>query len=161
MSQLSLNSKKSKEIHTCYLNIKGNIIECNNLIIQISNVSTFEAINAPSEPFPLYTILALLIAFAVFSISALLSIIIAAIAIAIICKWYIKNNDLKNHRYLFITLNSNEVIRILFTDSSFLEKVLDCIKEILINPESKQEYHINIQGNTIHGGSAINTMNIQ
>lgn len=161
MSQLNPNSQKSKEIRTSFLTIKGNIIECNNMIIQISNVSSFEAINAPSEPFPLWSIVAILIGLAIFSISALFSIIIIIIAAITIFKWYIKNEESKKHRYLFITLNSCEVIRILFTDLDFLQKVLDCIKEILINPDSRLEYHINIQGNTINGGSAINTMKIQ
>lgn len=155
MPQLNnIGNAKPKEIQTNFLTIKGNIIECNDLLIQMSNVSTFEAINAPTEPFPTWTIILGIISLACLSHFLLVGIIGIAITVYSIFKWYKTNEELKQHRYLIITLNSRDVIRILFTDIKFLQKVLSCIEEILINPESKLTYHINIQGNTISGGSS-------
>lgn len=158
MAPISINQEQTKEIETTSLTIKGNYIVCDNLIIQTSNVSSFEAVNTPHVPFPLWTIVGILIGLCSLSQSPLFGTIILAVSGFCIFTWYSKNAEAKSQKFLYIVLNSNQVIRILFKDLNFLQKVLDCIKEILLNPENIQEYHINIKGNTIHGGSIMDNV---
>lgn len=161
MQAIKLNSEQSKEINTSTLTIKGNIIECNNIIMQLSNVSTFEAVNAPALPFPTWSILLILGGLIMLLPTPLIALLLLGTGIFCIVLWNKRNNELKGQRYLYIVLNSGQIIKILFTSLDFLQKVLNCIQEILTNPDNKQEVHINIKGNTITGGSVINNLSTE
>ena len=146
--------QKEKSIETAQLLIKGNIISCDGMLIQLSNISCISTIALEQLAFPALSIVILLLGFFMLTQKVIVGILLLMVGAAWIYGGYYINNQRKLKKILNIVMNSGNSLQFLFTNQSFLVKVLHVLEQIIINGGvGKQNVVINIHGNTISGNA--------
>lgn len=148
--------KKEKKIITSQLMIVGNIMAWADSALQLSNVSSISTVPLELIPFPLWTLLILLVGIFAFKVSWLPAVAFIAIAIGSILYWHQKNEELKLQRNLLILMNSGITFSFLFRDQQFLEKVFNVLSSIIAEAgKEERQVKININNSTISGNAKV------
>ena len=146
--------EKEKSIETAQLLIKGNIISCDGMLIQLCNISCISTIALEQLAFPALSIVILLFGLFMLTQKVIVGILLLMIGAAWIYGWYYINNQRKLKKILNIVMNSGNSLQFIFTNQSFLVKVLHVLEQIIINGGvGKQNVVINVHGNTITGNA--------
>lgn len=131
-------------------------------MLQLSNISSVSAVALQPVPFPVWTLLVLLLGIFMFSVKVVLAIAMIIIAVFFILLWVKNNSDISKKKKLIIRMNSGKVCSFLYNDKKFLDQVFNVLGAI-ISEAGKEERNIKIDINnsTISGNAKIlNDMNV-
>ena len=156
------DSKKEKVIATDELQIRGHLLRWKDVVIQISNISQISVGSYPTQPFPMWTLVAILIG--LFSIQFNILIGLAGLLLGggVIFMWYQERESKKGYKFLHLRLNSGTVFSFVFEREDFLRKVLDVFANIFEDVEKNvnNSITIDIKNCEVSGnGSVIDTLN--
>lgn len=136
------NQEKEKTMEVGNLYIKGQLLQWEDVIIQISNISLITTANVQPARFPLLSLLILLIGLLLFSSKILIASIVLLIGVAWIALWYQDYSQAKSQKFLRIYLNSGRAFSLLFKNETFLNRVMEIFANIF--EEGNDYSHTNI-----------------
>ena len=151
-----LSKKKERTVETENLLIRGNLLQWEGVIIQISNISLLTTTDYNAPIFPLWTLLLILLGFEILSDVTLLGIVLVLFSSFVIFRWYKNTQIAKKRRYLNVLLNSGHTYSILFHDHVFLANVFNVLSNILddgVSPNTN--YYIDMSNCTIANNSSV------
>ena len=124
--------EKEKSIETEQLLIKGNIMSWEDTMIQLSNVSFIST--SPLEPlkFPRIILLTLIASFVMMKFNAGIGVLLLMVCMGWSYFWYDENQSRDSKKVLKIVMNSGYSLCIIFANQSFLQTVLQVLKQIFI-----------------------------
>ena len=147
---------KEKAIETEELKIQGNVMWWHGTMVQLSNVSCISARGLAVEPFPKYAIVGIFIALVLFSINALVAVILLCAMGIWIYYWYQQKQVAESMTSLNILMNSGNTLQIIIRNKNFLQKVLTVLEKIMIDGGvGTQQIAINIKGCNISGNAKV------
>lgn len=135
----------SKSIETPFLRVRGNCLEIQNTVIQLSNISLLSTTDVTPEKFPIYSIIIILAGIASLAILKIVSVILIAIGGLWIYYWYSSAQKAQEMKRLTIITNSGNAFPIVFDNRQFMEKVVKIMTEIIRDPKHTQNFTINIK----------------
>lgn len=145
----------TQRIETDFLYIEDNMMKWSDTIIQVSNISMVSTANVGSKPFPILSVLVILLGIGLFQLSALLGFLFIAAGVAWEIYWYQQTEKEKGMQLLKISLNSGVQYTILFHSKKFLTEVLNKIAELISKPSSQKSLIINVKDSTFAGNAAV------
>lgn len=153
-----LGNKKDKTVETENLLVRGNQLQWDGVLIQISNISLITTSDMNSPVYPLWAaivgILGLVLVFN--SDTWFLGLLLILVAGAASYLWYTKLKVAQQSKYLNIQLNSGRMYSILFRDEAFLKKVFHVFSNIFDEgPSSEINYHIDMKNCHIDNNSSV------
>lgn len=159
------SNRNDKTVETDSLYIHGHLLKWENVVVQISNISSITASNIPIEKKSQYWLWGALV-IGLLGFTGLMSrdkgLAISLLALSVLCisVWWNKNEeekkDAKKLKCLSIFLNSGSTYSIIFDDESFLQQVLQVFANIFENgAQAGTNYHINLTGCTIDNQSSV------
>lgn len=129
-----LGNSKEKTVITKQLEIQGQLLRWEGVIIQISNIALITTSNVSTPRFPLWTLLfALAGIVAIAEESWLLGLILIAVMGFGVYSWIQDYQCAKTGKFLNLLLNSGDVYSIRFYDKNFLDKVLNVFSNIMVD----------------------------
>lgn len=137
-------SKKEKVVETPGLHIQGNLLRWNDVVIQISNISQISVGRYPTQPFPLWTIAAILIGLIVMKFNVLIGLVGLLLGGGVIFIWYQDRQSKKDYKFLHLHLNSGTRFSLVFEQQKFLNKVLEVFANIFEDVEDNVNNNITI-----------------
>lgn len=147
---------KENSIATERLTIKGNIIMWDRMMIQLSNISSISTKGLSPKPFPIISLLVILIGLILFKMSGVLAVVLVTAGIVWIVWWYNEDQKRREKTNLIIVMNSGSVYVILFNDQNFLQKVLLVLERIIMTGGiGDSNVVINIKDNTFSGNAEL------
>lgn len=156
------SSKKEKVIETSGLQIRGNLLRWNDDIIQISNISQISIGNYPTQPFPMWTVAAILIGLVAMWFNTLVGLLGLLLGGGVIFIWYQERQSQKDYKFLHLRLNSGTCFSFIFEQQDFLRKVLEVFANIFEDVEDNvnNSITIDIKNCTVTGnGKIVETIN--
>lgn len=150
----TLSNGRRKTINTEFLSINGNAMLCNDLLIQISNISLISISPVALSDFPWKFLIVLALGLYLFRTLILAVLIIGAIIILVLYFWHSKNEEYKQQAILTIQLDSGYEWCIRFEDKEFLKHVFDVLKNVIEDDNNKQVY-INIKNSQISDDASV------
>ena len=153
-----LSNKKEKTVETKGLLVRGNQLQWDGVLIQISNISyiTTSDMNAPA--YPIWAVVVGMLGMAAISISDIwfIGLLLILVAMAASYLWYTKLRVAKEYKYLNIQLNSGRMYSILFKDGAFLNKVFRVFSNIFDEGQtSRINYYIDLKNCHIDNNSNV------
>ncbi len=145
----------AQRVKTDFLYIEDNIMKWSDTIIQISNISMVSTANLGSRPFPILSVLLMLIGLAVFRLSVLAGIVFLGAGVVWVIVWYQQVEKEKEMQLLKISLNSGITYTIVFNSKKFLFEVFKRMAELISKPLSQKNLTINVKDSTFSGTSSI------
>ena len=128
-SSLQTN-KKAKQVNTPSFSIVGHLLRWEDTIIQIDNISMISIASFQQTPFPLLSIVLILVGLLLIRYSIFVALLCLAGGGLLIWFWNIDVQKTQNYKYLNIQLNSGRVFSLLFESDMFLKQVLDVFANI-------------------------------
>ena len=128
-SSLQTN-KKAKQVNTPSFSIVGHLLRWEDTIIQIDNISMISIASFQQAPFPLWSIVLILVGLLLIRYSIFVALLCLAGGGLLIWFWNIDVQKTQNYKYLNIQLNSGRVFSLLFESDMFLKQVLDVFANI-------------------------------
>ena len=128
-SSLQTN-KKAKQVNTPSFSIVGHLLRWEDTIIQIDNISMISIASFQQAPFPLWSIVLILVCLLLIRYSIFVALLCLAGGGLLIWFWNIDVQKTQNYKYLNIQLNSGRVFSLLFESDMFLKQVLDVFANI-------------------------------
>ncbi len=157
------NVSKPEEtlFESAVVNLKGNIINCQESFIQISNITQVWTGTLPKKPLPIMTLFICgALGFVCFSLIKL-SVILSIAGLGL---WCVVGIIIYRHNYnptsygLNIELNSGHCYSFLSTDHSFISNVFTVLRNIIQDNNTSNNYLINFGTGTIINESKDVTM---
>ena len=141
---------KMQTIESPNLKIYGNCLKFENYCVQLSNVDFFTTTNISPAPFPMYSLLLILLGVLIAALTeAILFAIILILAGGVwIYFWHKKKEDVKQLRRLTMVTASGNMLSIIFNNSKFLNDVITVLENIIRTPEYIQDVCFNIDAST-------------
>lgn len=155
-------SKKEKVIETDELQVRGHLLRWKDVVIQISNISQISVGNYPTQPFPMWTLVAILIGLFAMQFNVLIGLVGLLLGGGVIFIWYQERESKKGYKFLHLRLNSGTVFSFVFEQENFLRKVLDVFANIFEDVEKNvnNSVTIDIKNCTVtDNGKVIDTVN--
>lgn len=155
-------SKKEKVIETAGLQIQGNLLRWNDVVIQISNISQISVGSYPSQPFPMWTIAAILIGLMFMQFNVFIGLVALLVGGGAIFLWYQERQSKKDYKFLHLHLNSGTHFSLIFEQQQFLRKVLEVFANIFedVDDNVNNNITIDIKNCTVTGnGKIVETIN--
>ncbi len=150
----------AQRVETDYLYIEDNVMKWSDTIIQISNIAMVSTANVGSRPFPLLSVLIILLGIGAFNLSVLLGLLLTGGGVAWVVIWNQETEKEKQMQLLRISLNSGVIYTILFHNKKFLAEVFKRISDLISKPSSQKNLTINVKDSTFAGNSSVvGTMN--
>lgn len=147
---------KKKEIKTEKLRIHKNIIEWENSMLQLHNISHISTNQMELQEFPKWGVILCIVGILVITRSATFGLICFVLAAGIIYNWYSENERLKTETALSIKMNSGNNIVFIFNNKEFLNNVWEVLREIIASGNSKgSDVVINIKDNYLQDNAGI------
>lgn len=141
-----MRTEMGRTIDTDYLKIYGNCLEFKDTSIQLSNVSLFSTADIAPSPFPMFSILVVLVGFFLLEHSTLFAILLIAGG-GWIYYWYYQCQKTKALKKLMIVTNSGNIFAIVFNDQPFLSQVVEVLNAVLSDPVSHANITVGVKGN--------------
>ena len=154
MAQLDGGSS-AQRVDTDFLYIQDNIMRWSDTIIQISNIAMVSIANIGTKPFPLLSVLLIMLGLGAFNLSVLLGLLLTGGGVAWIVIWNQQTEKEKQMQLLRISLNSGVYYTILFHNKKFLADVFNRIGEIIGRPIGQRNLTINVKDSTFGGTSSV------
>lgn len=161
LSKVLDSSKDTRRIETNFLEIRGNLVRCENTVIQMSNISMITTTDSEKIPFPtwsfIFVVFGIILLFSKYIIGLLLVVIFGCIT----ADWVKNMQKLEHIKKLKFLLNSGITYTIVFNDLVFLDKVVNVFIDILAQPEHNQNIYFDIKDNSmkiINGDPTINNI---
>ncbi|MPM44045.1 hypothetical protein SDC9_90723 [bioreactor metagenome] len=154
MARLAVGST-AQRVETDFLYIEDNIMRWSDTIIQISNIAKVSTANIGTTPFPLLSVLVILLGMGAFNFSALLGIVLVGGGVAWEVIWYQQYEKEKTMQLLKISLNSGIHYTILFHNKKFLSEVFNRISDLISKPSSQKNLTINVKDSTFGGNASV------
>lgn len=150
-------SKKEKVIETDELQVRGHLLRWKDVVIQISNISQISVGHYPTQPFPMWTLAAILIGLVAMKFNALIGLAGLLLGSGVIFMWYQERESKKGYKFLHLRLNSGTVFSFVFEQEDFLRKVLDVFANIFEDVEKNvnNSVTIDIKNCTVKGNGKI------
>lgn len=148
--------EKEKSIETEQLLIKGNIMSWEDTMIQLSNVSFIST--SPLEPlkFPRIILLTLIASFVMMKFNAGIGVLLLMVCMGWSYFWYDENQSRDSKKVLKIVMNSGYSLCIIFANQSFLQTVLQVLKQIFIEGGvGEQNVMIDLRNAKISGNANV------
>ncbi len=145
----------AQRVETDFLYIEDNIMKWSDTIIQISNISLVSTANISSRPFPILSILLLLIGVGVMKLAILAGIVILSAGIVWIVIWNQQVEKEKEMQLLRISLNSGITYTIVFNSKKFLSEVFKQMTDLISKPLSSRNLTIDIKDSTFGDNSSV------
>ncbi|MBM6694879.1 hypothetical protein H9X87_08930 [Pseudoflavonifractor capillosus] len=152
---------KKNVIKTENLFISGHLLQWEDVIIQISNISLISTANWQQTPFPVLAILLVFAGLFLITIQVLLALLCIALGLVWVYLWYLEQQKTKDYKYLNIYLNSGRVFSLLFENTLFLDQVMKIFADIFEKGGDSVSggIHIDIKNCTVdHQASLIGTI---
>lgn len=153
-----LGNKKDMTVETENLLVRGNQLQWDGVMIQISNISLITTSDMNAPVYPIWAaIVGIVGLFFVFNSDTwLLGLLLVLVGGAASYFWYTKFNASHRYKYLNIQLNSGRMFSILFNDEAFLKKVFHVLSNILDEGLSSEiNYHIDLKNCQIDNNSSV------
>ncbi|MDO4168375.1 MAG: hypothetical protein Q4D45_00630 [Lachnospiraceae bacterium] len=148
--------EKNNEIKTDKLEIYKNILEWEDSIIQLSNVSQVSTKPMELQDFPKWTIIVCIVGLCVCEMNPAISIIAWFIAGIGIWLWYSENERLKTRTILTLKLNAGNNVLFVFNNKEFLKRVWEVLKQIIADGNEREaDVVINIKDNYLSDNAGI------
>lgn len=148
-----------KTIDTPYLFIKGNIMEWDGTMIQLSNASYISSANIASVPFPMWAAALIIAGLLMLKNSWLLGLALAVAGGVWIYNWNTQNEIRKKGAILTIRMNSGHNLFFEFSNKDFLAKVLEVLENTIINGgSSNTQIEINMTNCEMHQSPMFNDL---
>lgn len=144
---MKTGTSSGRTIETKYLKIHGNCLELDDTSIQLSNVSLFSTFDIASDPFPILSIVLLLLGVLAWRLNTALAVIIIAASGIWIFVWYSKTQKAKEMKQLLIATNSGTIFSIVFHDQMFLNQVVRVLNAIISDRVISRSLTIDVEGN--------------
>ena len=160
-----MDKKNETTITTNELVIEGHLLKWENVVVQISNISSVTTMKVIPPRFPAMALILTFVGIVLITVdnagssryyyssgSAVTAIGIALLILSIIrmLVWYSEAEPLMNKKYLSICTNSGMTYLILFRDEQFREKVLRVFTTIFAKGNRAGDtYYIDIKGGQI------------
>lgn len=145
----------NKNIETPFLKVRGNCLEIENTIIQLSNISLLSTTDVAPDKFPILSVVLILIG----CVFAERIEVVAAVAIIIggawLFYWYLAAQKAKELKRLTIITNSGNVFPIVFDDEKFLSKVVTVMTDIIRDPAHARDITINVKECTFSDDASV------
>lgn len=145
----------AQRVETDYLYIEDNIMRWSDTIIQISNIAMVSTANIGTRPFPILSILIMLLGIGAFSFSPLLGVLLLGGGVAWVIIWNQQHEKEKQMQLLNISLNSGTNYMILFHSRKFLAEVFMTIADLVSKPFSQKNVIINVKDSTFSGNASV------
>ena len=142
-----MKNEIGRTIDTNYLKIYGNCLEFKDTSIQLSNVSLFSTVDIAPSPFPVWSILVILVGVFALQFNALFAILLIAAGGGWIYYWYHQYQKTKELKKLMIATNSGNIFTIVFNDQAFLNQVVQVLNAVLSDPVSHANITVDVKGN--------------
>lgn len=145
-----------KSIETDHLIIKGNIMTCENTMIQLSNISCISTYSLKGAGFPISSIVFIFIGLLLFKLALWLGLFLIIVGAFLIYAWYGDKEKKKKEIYLSILMNAGNTLRFMFNDKAFLEEVQLVLEHIIIDGGvGSSDIYIDIKDNTFSGNAQV------
>ena len=149
-------SNDVKCIETTNFNVMGNIMTWQGMALQLSNVSYITTRGLEQLKFPWYALIMIAIGIGLFRASFIVSIILLICGGGIIYWWYREMKRRSQSIVLTMHMNSGDKLSLLFTDQSFLTKVLHVLEKIIAEGGiGENKISIDLSGSNISGDAQI------
>lgn len=145
----------AQRVEPDFLYIEDNMMKWSDTIIQISNISMVSTANVGSKPFPILSVLVILLGLGAFNFSAFLGIVLVGGGVAWEVIWYQQTEKEKGMQLLKISLNSGVQFTVLFHNKKFLSEVLNRISDLISKPNSQRNLTINVKDSTFGGNASV------
>jgi len=151
-----IGSKKERTVQTKQLLVRGHLLQWEDVIIQISNISLITSTNLDPPGFPVWAAIAVLVGLVLLKPIWYVGLIALAVGGFSIYLWYTKCEEMKSHKYLNILLNSGFTYSVLFSDEAFLDKVMRVFANIFEDGAGPNtNYYIDINNSTISNNASV------
>lgn len=156
-----LGNRKEKTVETRNLQIKGHLLQWEDVAIQISNISLVTSSDVQPSQFPVGVVVLIVLAFALIFFNVIFGLILLALAVLVCYLWYRENEKKKKLKFLHLQLNSGTTFSILFQSKEFLNEVLTVFSNIFEDGgKVSSEYYFDLKNCTItEGSSVVGTVN--
>lgn len=154
MAQLDGGSN-AQRVDTDYLYIEDNMMKWSDTIIQISNISMLSIANVSTRPFPILSVLLILLGLGALNFSVMLGLLLAGGGAAWVVYWNQQTEKEKQMQLLRISLNSGVYFTILFHNKKFLAEVFKRMIDVIGRPMNQRNLTINVKDSTFGGNSAV------
>lgn len=134
-----------KNIETPFLKVRGNCLEIENTIIQLSNISLFSTAAVTPEKFPILSVVLIVCGCSLLQNFEIPAVIALIIGIFWLIYWLVSVERVKELKRLTIITNSGSILPIVFNDEEFLAEVVSTMTEIIQDPAHAREITINIK----------------
>ncbi|MDH8679262.1 hypothetical protein QE109_13980 [Fusibacter bizertensis] len=153
MEQLkNLFSSDEKVIDTPIMKVKGNVLAFNDYFLQISNISQVSIAPGSKRNYPVSAIAAVLGGLLIISLKSFIAILIGLMVAGfggyMLYNTYTKNSN--SGENMVIHLNSGSIFYINFKERTFLNKVMEVLKDC--SNSSKSNYVIDVKNSVITVG---------
>lgn len=132
------NKSQNREIETDRFRVRGNLLEWENMMLQLSNISAVGIGDLPNVSFPNFAAVIGVVGAAICMMQGAGLFLGLALIIGagwMIYNWYEENQARKNKKYLHLQMNSGDIYSLLFHDISFLQDTLKVVEQLLEDPD--------------------------
>ena len=151
-----INKSDEKCIRTMKLNIMGNMMTWQGMLVQLSNVSYITTDELEAIAFPWISIMIIFVGFIFAMISFLFTIVAIALGVGLIYLWYKQEQKRKSSARLTLCMNSGDKLALVFLDRSFLTKVMHVLEKIILEGGiGNNEITIDLSGAQFHGDASV------
>lgn len=149
-------NQKEKTVSTDGFQVKGHLLQWENVAIQISNISLVTSSDVQPMQFPIWGLLIVIAGIALIPFMLPLGILLLVLGAFTFFVWYRENEKKKQHKFLYIQLNSGKSFAILFQSQEFLNQVLQTFANIFADGgKTGNNYYFDLKNSKIDRNSSV------
>lgn len=148
--------QKEKTVEVPGFQVKGHLLQWENVAIQISNIALVTSSDVQPTQFPIWGLLIAVLGIALIPFMLPLGLVLLALSAFTFYVWYRENEKKKQQKFLYIQLNSGKSFALLFQSQEFLNQVLQTFSNIFADGgRTGNNYYFDLKNSRIDRNSSV------